>query len=89
MKTNCGSPPESTTNPNLTEQIARSNGNASYIFFGGRDINFLEYYESKMKEHQLLTILKDDLTEKGLESYKKINKYLTENLDKYMLESQK
>ena len=68
---------------------SNSGADGSYIFFGGRNLTFLEHYESKMKEHQLLTILKDNLTEKGLETYNKINKYLTENLDKYMVESQK
>lgn len=77
--------------PQIQKPNCESNSGAdgSYIFFGGRDLTFLEHYESKMKEHQLLTILKDNLTEKGLETYNKINKYLTENLDKYMVESQK
>lgn len=52
------------------------------------NLSFIEHYESKMKELQLLTILKADLTGKGLETYNKINQYLTENLDKYMNASQ-
>jgi hypothetical protein len=71
------------------EPLHRSATSASYIFFGGKNLTFLGHYEDKMKEHQLLTILKDNLTDKGLETYNKINKYLTDNLDKYMIESQK
>jgi membrane peptidoglycan carboxypeptidase len=48
------------------------------------DLNFIDYYESKLKEYELLTILKNELTEKGLKIYFRIDKYLKENLAEYL-----
>ena len=48
------------------------------------EYDFIETYESKCNELHLLNILKDNLTEKGKETKLEIEKYLTENLDKYL-----
>jgi len=45
---------------------------------------FIERYEDKVKELQILEILTDNLTEKGKEVYQEIKKWLVENLDKYL-----
>jgi hypothetical protein len=45
---------------------------------------FIECYEAKMKEMQLLEILKDELTPKGKEIYLIVKEWLMQNLDRYL-----
>jgi len=51
-----------------------------------KDMEFVEYYESKAQELQLLKLLQGNLTEKGRETFIKIEKWLIKNLDKYLAE---
>lgn len=48
------------------------------------DYSFKNNYESTAKVFQILSIIKDDLTEKGVEEYNKMKKWLSENLDRYL-----
>lgn len=47
-------------------------------------LDLIDLYESKLKEFELLNILKDSLTPKGMETLIKIDKWLKENLSKYL-----
>lgn len=49
-----------------------------------QEIKFCTQFEGKVKELQLLNIIKDNLTEKGREALSKTQKWVTENLDLYL-----
>ncbi len=46
-------------------------------------LEYCEMYEGKGKEFELLTILRSELTPKGVETYNKIKQWLIDNLDMY------
>ncbi len=48
------------------------------------DISFMEEYEEKYKALNVFIAIGNNLTQKGREEKSKIQKYLTNNLDKYM-----
>lgn len=49
-----------------------------------KELVFCENYESKVREFEILTILKDELTDKGLKVYNSIHNYLKANVDRYL-----
>ena len=58
--------------------------NSSAVASGAAKVRFCEYYESKLTEYDLMTVLKNELTRKGIENYKNIEEYLSLNRDKYL-----
>lgn len=48
------------------------------------ELEFCERYEAKITELNLLTIVKDNLTEKGLQTLQSIERWIDFNTEKYL-----